>query len=165
MKPMILEKIENLAEKLLKEIGANSLPIPVEEVAGRYRIQIRRAKSKDFSGLLIRKDDYALIGINSSEAETRQRFTVAHELGHFFLHPKKDTFIDYRNNRRIVRTPREMEANMFAAALLMPRKILENDYKKMSFMGFGDEDLSELASRYHVSDDAMRFRLMNLRLK
>ena len=162
---MIFEKIEEKAEETLSEFDIKSIPIPVEEISSRLNIQISRAASKDFSGLLIRKDGHALIGVNSIEAPVRQRFTIAHELGHFFLHPQKDTFVDYRDNREdVVRTPREREADMFAAALLMPRSSLVKDFKSLAKSGFTEDELQLLARKYQVSEKAMRFRLLNLNL-
>lgn len=162
---MILEQIELQAEGVLKKLNIKTLPIPVEEIAGKYQIKISRAPNSDFSGMLIRKDGRALIGVSNSESSVRQRFTIAHELGHFFLHPNKDAFIDYRDNKKdVMRTPRERQANMFAAALLMPRHILLKDFRAIAKEGFSEEELQTLAKRYDVSEDAMRFRLMNLNL-
>lgn len=166
---MILEKIELKAEEILNKVNIKSIPIQVEEIASRFNIKISRAPSKDFSGMLIRKDGHALIGVNDEEAPFRQRFTIAHELGHFFLHPRKDTFVDqvsYRDNKKdILRTPTERQANMFAAALLMPNSLLEKDFRSISKNGFTEDELQLLADKYQVSEDAMRFRLMNLNLQ
>lgn len=162
---MVIEKIEVWAEEVLKTLNIKALPIPIEEIADKYQIKISRAPNGDFSGMLIRKDGRALIGVSSSESDVRQRFTVAHELGHFFLHPNKDAFIDYRNNRKdVMRTPRERQANMFAAALLMPRNTLLRDFKAIAKEGFMEDELRGLARQYKVSEDAMHFRLMNLNL-
>jgi Zn-dependent peptidase ImmA (M78 family) len=164
-KTMILDHIEARAEEVLNRAGVKTLPIPVEDIAAKYQIRISRAPHDAFSGMLIRKDGHALIGVNNSEPHVRQRFTIAHELGHFFLHPKKDAFVDYRDNKdggEVMRTPREREANMFAAALLMPRASLIKDFRAMAKKGFTDEELTTLAKRYGVSEEAMRFRLINL---
>lgn len=162
---MILEQIETRAETILKKLNIKSLPVPVEDIADKYQIRISRAPNKDFSGILIRKDGHALIGVNSEESSVRQRFTVAHELGHFFLHPNKDAFVDYRDNKEgVVRTPREKQANMFAAALLMPRQTLLKEFRALAKEGFSEDELQILARKYDVSDDAMRYRLMNLNL-
>lgn len=164
---MISENIELRAEQVLAKLNIKTQPIPIEEIASRLQIRISRAPSKDFSGLLIRKDGHALIGVNNSEAPVRQRFTIAHELGHFFLHPQKDTFVDYRDNKKdVMRTVKERQANMFAAALLMPRKNLTKDFKNLAKGGLSDEELRRaLIDRYEVSDDAMRFRLRDLGLQ
>src|SRR5882762_3540972 len=112
---MIIEKIESLAEELLGKLDIKEVPIPIEDIARSLNIRISRAPSAEFSGLLIRKDGRALIGINSSEAPVRQRFTVAHEIGHFILHPQKDAFVDFRKERSAGegKLPRERQADMF----------------------------------------------------
>lgn len=162
---MILDHIENRAAAILRAANAHSIPVPVELVASRHQIRISRAPHTKFSGMLIRKQGYALIGVSSSEPFVRQRFTVAHELGHFFLHPQKDAFVDYRDNKSdVMRSPRERQANMFAAALLMPRTFLAKDCKSLAKTGFTDDDVQALARRYNVSEDAMRFRLINLNI-
>jgi Zn-dependent peptidase ImmA (M78 family) len=162
---MILEIIESRAEEVLRRLNMKSLPVPVEDIAGKYQVRISRAPNRNFSGMLIRKGGHALIGVNSSESSARQRFTIAHELGHFFLHPNKDAFVDYRDNKnRAMRTPREKQANMFAAALLMPRQSLMKDVQSISDEGFSEDDITTLAQRYGVSEDAMRFRLINLNI-
>jgi len=160
---MIIEKIENITEEILNKLSIKNIPVQVDEIASKLQIKISRAPSKDFSGLLIRKDGHALIGINNNEASVRQRFTIAHELGHFFLHPRKDTFVDYRDNKKdVMRTAVEKQANMFAAALLMPRTLLEKDFRALIKKGFGEDELTILADKYQVSEDAMKFRLLNL---
>lgn len=166
---MIFSKIESRAEETLSKFRISTVPVPIEEIASRLNIKISRAPSKVFSGLLIRKDGHALIGVNNSEAPVRQRFTVAHEIGHFLLHPRQDTFVDYRNNKKdVMRTTRERRADMFAAALLMPRKQLEKDFKKNIKEGIWEDEFKEifkqLADQYFVSEDAMRFRISNLNL-
>ena len=165
---MVLEKIELAAEQVLNQLNLNVIPVPVEEVASKLNIKIGREPSEDFSGLLIRKDGNALIGVNNNESNVRQRFTIAHELGHYFLHPKQDSFVDYRDNntnkREMMRTPRERQANAFAAALLMPRSKLVKDVKAVFKQGVDVDDISELAQKYEVSDEAMKYRLMNLHL-
>ena len=162
---MILERIEGRAAEVLRAANARTIPVPVETIAAKYQIRVSRAPHQSFSGMLIRKDGHALIGINSLEAPVRQRFTIAHELGHFFLHPQKDAFVDYRDNRRdVMRTPREKQANMFAAALLMPSDLLRKHCRSFARVGLSEDELHSLAKRFMVSDDAMRFRLINLNI-
>jgi len=163
---MLIKEIELEAEKILDSSGIKTTPIPVESIAKKYNIKISRSPSKEFSGLLIRKDGESLIGVSSSEPPARQRFTIAHELGHYFLHPKKKTFVDYYrdNKKNLIRKPWEVQANMFAAAILMPRKYLEKDFTQLAKEGFFEEDLKFLADKYKVSEEAMNFRLINLKL-
>lgn len=157
--------IEERAEKVLSDFGIASIPIDVITIAKKSNILIRKARSEKFSGLLYRKDDTAFMAISSSESDVRQRFTIAHELGHFFMHPNKDTFVDFRDNKKnIARGIKEIQANQFAAALLMPRKFIEKDVKNFKETGFNDEAIKFLAQKYHVSEDAMSFRLINLNM-
>ena len=161
---MIVEKIEAQAEQILAELDVRAVPVPIEDIARSLGLRIGRAPSTEFSGLLIRKDGHALIGVNSSEPRTRQRFTVAHEIGHFVLHPKKDAFVDFRKDRGAgeAKPVRERQADMFAAALLMPRKVLLKDFRRMMKNGDTEEVTAALARHYAVSEEAMRYRLINL---
>ncbi len=161
-------EIEQKAEGILNESGLRTIPIPVEDIATHFKLHIGRAASKDFSVLLIRKDGAALIGINSTENPRRQRFTIAHEIGHFFLHPQKDVLVDYRSNSKGThRTPKEKEADIFAASLLMPRQELIKDFMKVAGGVLTDEEqtkkvVSLLATKYEVSGEAMNIRLLGL---
>lgn len=168
------ELIEQKAEEALDKFEITTVPVSVERLAAVLDIQIKRAPSVDFSGLLIRKSDIALIGINEDEPLTRQRFTIAHELGHYFLDKRKDAFVDnkasiteYRDNKSHVNRPaKELRANMFAAALLMPRDHLMKDFEKIvSKSGvFLEDHLGLLADKYVVSKKAMQIRLKELSL-
>jgi Zn-dependent peptidase ImmA (M78 family) len=100
--------------------------------------------------------------VNSQQAPVRQRFSVAHELGHFVLHHRDQHFIDYGVPAAVDgKTPgynweHERGANRFAAELLMPADLVRSDAKTTS--------LTRLARRYEVSQEAMGFRLANLGL-
>ena len=164
----ILKHIEDKAEALLNSYLVRSVPIPIENIAKRCNVKIRRSASKEFSGLLIRKRGESLMGVNSEEALVRQRFTIAHELGHLFLHHGKNAFVDYIEHRRpgkkIKKVKKETEADMYAAALLMPKSRLEKDFNKIAKNGFSPKKLKLLAKKYKVSEAAMNFRLVNLKL-
>jgi Zn-dependent peptidase ImmA (M78 family) len=162
-------EIEKRAEEILDESGLRAIPVPIEDIAAHFKLHIGKAASKDFSGLLIRKEDgAALIGINSNENPRRQRFTIAHEIGHFFLHLDKNVLVDYRSNTRGKhRTPKEKEADIFAASLLMPRQELTKDFVKVAGGVLTDQDqirsvVSLLATKYEVSDEAMNIRILGL---
>jgi len=68
-----------------------------------YRVKFD-ALPDGVSGVLLRRDDLALVAVNAAHPELRQRFTIAHEIGHFMLH--KDVYIDTttRTNERVSRT-------------------------------------------------------------
>ena len=161
---MTQSQIEQYVENFHVKYEIKNIPVPVEKIAENLGLTLRRAPSDNFSGLLLRKDGLAVIGLNSNESPARQRFSIAHELGHFFLHESKDVFIDYRDNKKdIVRTPKEKEANMFAASLLMPKeKILADARKLFKNNAICEEDIEKLAKKYEVSKGAMTYRLLNI---
>jgi Zn-dependent peptidase ImmA (M78 family) len=124
---------------------------------------------KGLSGFAYQKSGNRFIGINSSEIGRRKRFTIAHELGHLFLHKQDAVNYDpaimyFRDTHSSEGTDtKEIEANAFAAELLMP----EDEVRKLIVErgGLDMEDTSaieELANRFDVSHLAMTIRLTNL---
>lgn len=164
-----MKLIEKKVEELLREHNIQSVPVRLEEITKKNNIIIRKAPSNEFSGLLFKRENgQSYIAISSNESPVRQRFTLAHELGHFFLHPQKNTFVEFRDNiefketkRGVSRSPKEIQANQFAAALLMPKKFLEQDLATFK-QGILPENIKSLAQKYDVSSEAMNYRLINL---
>lgn len=165
-------KPETEAARLLRELEITRPPTPVERIARSLKIRVSKEPFEgNVSGMLTRVGKRAVIGVNSWQSPTRQRFTVAHELGHFVLHPAKPTFIDhvrvdYRDERSQAGTHRqEIEANSFAAALLMPEDLVREHVRRQLRLGSdptGDELVVSLAARFNVSPEAMSHRLTNL---
>lgn len=160
---------EKGAIALLDGAGITAVPVPVEALARSLEATLTfEAYDGDVSGMLYRTEDQAVIGVNSSHAPTRQRFTIAHELGHLVMHKGQEMFIDRfaRVNWRNGESNREeMEANAFAAELLMPRKFVEQHVEKVvaARKHVSPQDLvDELARSFRVSPEAMSYRLSNL---
>ena len=161
------------ALKVLKDLKISDIPIPVEEIAAKLgaKVSYEPFEGKDeISGMLFRDDDRIVIGINSAHANTRQRFTIAHEIGHLVLH-KGAIFVDksVRLNRdtksALAIDPREIDANRFAAELLMPTEFVTKEaVKRLSKKSKVSEVLlaDSLASAFEVSTHAMEIRLTNL---
>lgn len=159
-------KAKQQAQKILKDCHITTSPIPVEKIVEKYGIQIRYAPGEEFSGILIKKGNgKTLMGINSEEAKVRRRFTIAHELGHFFLDPKNIS-IDYRKNHNATKKSlKEKQVDYFAACLLMPKSLLEKDFKTITKGTlFFEIHLKSLANQYQVSKPAMYYRLVYLNL-
>jgi Zn-dependent peptidase ImmA (M78 family) len=107
--------------------------------------------------------------VNHSDPPYRKRFTIAHELGHHFLHlledgefvdGEADLFRQPHDSEETEITPKrrqEIQANMFAAALLMPEDAVRSEWQEMQSIG-------ELARRFNVSETAMGIRLDQLGL-
>src|SRR5438270_14080264 len=96
-------KPESEAKRVLNETGLTRLPIPVDAIARKLGAFISfRPLEGDTSGMLFRESGTAMIGVNSTHPATRQRFTIAHELGHLRLHKGRPLIVDayVRINRR-----------------------------------------------------------------
>ena len=164
-------EMEKKASRLLAKVGVSTPPVPVEQVADCLGIKIESTDlGEDCSGVLVRHRTRAVIGVNWAHHYNRRRFSIAHEIGHFVLH-EGDTYIDkgYRVNFRALEagsgTKREeVEANAFAAALLMPAEWVRDAFKHQPFDLTEDDGLEMLAEKFEVSTQAMTYRLMKLRL-
>ena len=122
----------------------------------------------DISGFLY-PGKRPVIGVNKDQAQVRQRFTIAHELGHLKLHEHRQVHVDrefrvrFRSGTSSQGINRdEMEANRFAAELLMPLEFLRRDIEERDFALTDNEALWSLAKIYGVSAQAMAFRLNGL---
>lgn len=161
-------KIERLVEDLLAAEPHVSAPVPIERMVRSRGITIRRGALEDeISGLLVRDGDAATIGVNGAQSALRQRFTIAHEFGHYMLHEGMVEHVDrgYRVNYRdqqssLARDVEEIEANFFAATLLMPVRLLD----EAGAVNAVDDDamVKDLAKSFQVSRHAMSLRLANV---
>ena len=165
------EEIEQKAAQILRAHGLYSVPIDPVALANRNGIRVLNAafSEEGLSGLVAKRGSDIQILVNQNDTSFRKRFTIAHEMGHFFLHltNQDGEFIDknadlYREeepqNNLSEERIREMQANQFAAGLLMPGELVRNTYKT------GLQDLTRLAELFNVSEPAMGFRLNRLNL-
>jgi Zn-dependent peptidase ImmA (M78 family) len=174
--PIRRRQVRFAAEKLLLSHQVAEAPVPVVQLAEGLGAEICYEPAEDsLSGFLLRipVQRRAVIGVNSNHHENRQRFTIAHEVGHLLLHEGDRLHVDrvdlgLRVKRRDERSSEgtddeEREANLFAAELLMPAVMLERDLESIGSCDLLDEDvLVPLARRYKVSTQALAFRLTYL---
>lgn len=158
---------ELLQRAWLKE-GSVPLHLPVDPFAIAKQLGIKvfvdHNLSPEVSGMLRKRAGYAdpEILLNANDSRNRQRFTCAHELGHYNQRVKDglDEAWEYVDKRDSLSSqglrPDEIYANKFAAELLMPRKAVQ--------ARAGDPNPASLALDFGVSADAMRYRLENLGL-
>lgn len=158
------------AERLLHEHGISKLPIDVERLARRMGIRVvEEPLGSDVSGMLYREGDRAVILINQDESTVRKRFSIAHEMGHYLLHDSP-VFVDRRVRFRDAASSagtnwEEVQANRFAAALLMPESFMLDEVylrRQNRFTPTDEELIDELAKLFDVSKQAIEFRLANL---
>ncbi len=139
------------------------LPINPMAIAKQLGIEVVYAYlPSDVSGSIERTSgSTATIYLNFMDSANRQRFTCAHELGHYRSRVAQGlaefAFTDYRSTLAAAGTNRdEIWANQFAASLLMPRHLV----KRWSTAGLTADDMARL---FGTSVQAMELRLRNLR--
>jgi Zn-dependent peptidase ImmA (M78 family) len=164
-------KAREAARALLSQYAVKAAPVPVERIAKSLGVRVEYAPlDGELSGLAHVRDGTPIVGINTLHAPSRQRFTLAHELGHVQLHRvelERAVHVDRGSLRRDALAasgtdPTEIEANTFAAELLMPRAFLLALLDGRSVDLEDDEAVATLAKRFRVSEAAMRFRLDSL---
>jgi Zn-dependent peptidase ImmA (M78 family) len=165
--------------KLLKEKCKNftyKAPINLEEILKCLDVKLEKIiEWNDVLGEIEVKNEQVVIKINEANHlfEERERFTIAHELGHLCRHiaPNvKDKFVDTEETmkRNNYWSMEEYEANNFAAQLLMPDDLIVEEGKKIALQlkENGQVDINEfifkMAQKFNVSKQAMRYRLKNL---
>ncbi|MHB1950430.1 MAG: ImmA/IrrE family metallo-endopeptidase [Acidiferrobacteraceae bacterium] len=163
-------EITNQADQLLVKMKVTAAPVPVLEMAGALGIKVRTGPLPDeLSGFLVREEEAVVIGVNSLHPKPRQAFTLAHELGHYFLHPSGNfvdrTLIYFRDTRSAEAVDaKEIQANRFAADLLMPERFLHSALKGKTVDLEDERRLGDLAKSFGVSVQALMFRIINLNL-
>ncbi len=170
--------IQNLVGEILSSNNIQSAPVDLKKIAKSLRIEIIKQSADDKIARFLVKDfdsKNALIGVNETHSPNRQRFTIAHEIGHYFLHNFQGVHFDGKNTGLQVylrdsksatgQDVDEREANLFAAELLMPETLLEKDVSEIEEIYLLDENdftIKKLAAKYKVSVRALTYRLANL---
>lgn len=116
-------------------------------------LDARNANDHDNGSIIVSPNEEFTIFLPPFTSATRDRFTIAHELGHFFLHfPIEKDEHNFAATRNSKFERAEWEANWFAAALLMPKKIFIEESSRLK----GDTYL--LSKAFLVSPEAVRVR-------
>lgn len=165
-------RTETIVRRLLDEHKISKPPVPVESLARSLSASVSYSPFEgDISGMVFRHEDRVIIGVNSLHHPNRQRFTIAHEIGHMILHKGVEMHVDraYRVNLRDDLSsqavdPEEIQANRFAAELLMPEHMLIQDLRGQEIDFENEVDLRRLSLKYQVSLQALTLRLTNLGL-
>lgn len=166
-----LSRAERSALELIDTFHVVKPPVRVEDIARKLGVEVRRESlAGELSGALYRgRDGAPVVGVNDWHADVRQRFTIAHELGHFRLHSEAlfvDGVLRRDEQSSMAIKSHEIEANAFAAELLMPRTLLLPEIDARLPKGGKPADtgrlVRQLAKLFEVSEQAMQFRLVNL---
>jgi len=142
--------------RLAESKGLDVHPINVTELAQELGVTIRfEHLEDDISGSLVKekKTGVWVMTVNSLHHPHRQRFTIAHELAHRVCHAaNSDSFEDKTFFRNGDSNWMEIEANQFAAALLMPERTFVDYIDNVS------SKVEDLARYFQVSSMAVRVR-------
>jgi len=166
---VIVDKAAARAKALRKQFNL-TVPVDLNSLLEDLDVTLIQEPLESMSGFSYVEDGHKVIGINSSDTnKQRKRFTLAHELGHMLLHPTTGVFYDnqkdliyFRNELSSTGTdPLEIEANKFAAELLMPMDTLRKDILDEDGINItgDDEKIKKLAKKYNVSITAMNIRI------
>ncbi len=153
---------ESIATRL-----CDDFPVHPVEIAEKLGVNVIAGPDtgNGLSGALVIRGGQAVIVYNSSDPLVRRRFTVAHELGHYVLHTAPDIdAVLFRDDRSSKGTSvKEIQANAFAAALLMPEHLVRERISG-PIPSIHNDDIDLWARRFKVSSQAMAYRLMDLGL-
>jgi Zn-dependent peptidase ImmA (M78 family) len=162
--------LERKAADALQRHNLTTVPIDPLVLAKRAGITVNNAKFSDsnVAGMIIKRGTDVSILVNGDDAPFRKRFTIAHELGHYFLHLAGDgEFVDTKvtlfrqsADNSAVSSPerrKEIQANWFAASLLMPENEVRRYWNER-------KSIADLARIFKVSPEAMGYRLDSLGL-
>jgi len=158
----IVDEFEELTENILINNDMFKVPVDVVKIAKLNSIKVYEGNlDKNVSGAIRynKEKDYFEILVNKNDTRQRKRFTIAHEIGHFFLHKEilmsDEIHIDimYRMpNEDEEQKRREKDVDYFAGALLMNKTLLTKMYNE-------NNTITELAEIFDVSVSAMTVRL------
>ena len=155
----------------LKEKYKDVIPVPIVKIASDVGLDIYETDEfhDNLSGSLKKEGDKFVIYVNAKQSPKRKRFTIAHEIAHYFLHKDKIGTEHVDNVKQpapelhredgVVMTQEqrhlEQEANELAADLLMPRDAFLREWEKAT-------DVSEVAHAFKVSTSAATVRALKL---
>lgn len=140
------------AKEILQELKITEPPVKISSIANYLEIDALKGDEtipifKKTSAFIDLEDK--ILVYKDSDPIVRKRFSVAHEIGHFVLsHTVKNDIFDIDSFDY-----REIEANMFAAEILMPFDWVKKD------MQLRNMSIKDLAKKYWVSEEAMGWRL------
>lgn len=176
----LIELKEYSPDELLEEFDLYKAPVDLQKLCGAIGVPVTYGTSfeKLYSGeISLDKHGNVDIWINSMDHPNRQRFSLAHELGHLIndLIPhierhEEVKFEDPATNfkRSGAAVIEEYAANEFAASLLMPKKLVIKEGKKIiKFLKnksstekvSKDEFIAKMSEKFEVSEQAMEIRL------
>lgn len=143
-----------VAKQILAQEWDHSLPVNPVTLADRMGIRVFSADISPLGGYYV-EEEKAIV-INSDDSQVRQRFSVAHELGHHVLMHGSSPRSNEQKYTQSSYIPKEYEANAFAAELLMPEEAVR------AFVEQKGASFEQMLDAFGVSRQALTIRLQTL---
>lgn len=147
--------IRRQAARLLQSSGVSRAPVSLRDVVSALNLEVVQTAGEPFfcEAALLPVGDGHQIVLRGASSEQRRRFTIAHEIGHFVLHPLRLAPERGGDPGNAVWQQQEREADQFAAELLMPEHLVREAVLREG------PDAARLADHFEVSKAAMQTRL------
>lgn len=152
--------IERKVEQILDNFNIYTAPIPIVNIAKAYGFIVVEMNLEEPGFMIIDKkgvevngkNEKRIIAINNLDSPFRKRFTIAHELGHYFLEVDgKSENENYYFHREVKSSEtdykKEREADLFASELLVPTRILKKEIEKLKTIDIMFYDIPSIISR------------------
>ncbi len=158
-----IKKPQLEAKKIIKDLNINTFPVDLKKITEHLNISLTYENFPyNISGMLVEENGQHFIALREEDHKVRQNFSWAHELGHFVLGHLNSSLNLFNNSKRAWRAqnivgPEETAANQFAAELLMPENLVDEEIEANP-----NYSIKSLAEKFEVSKFAMRYRLINL---
>ena len=172
-------QIESITENLLVEADIDTPPVKVGNIAEficglefDWRNLDKYSRGGEVLAAIVIQDEKIYLN-ESKERELknnpgRRNFTIAHELGHWFLHKDlaQEKLLGFEGKVIICRgmniktDNKERQANLFATYLLMPENFVKTQLNNFT-TPLSEYDLRNLADIFQVSKQSMRIRLVD----
>jgi Zn-dependent peptidase ImmA (M78 family) len=168
---MNLTRAHTAAERLLRRLRITTPPVDVDDIASRLGVHVLyEAIGDDALGVLIACPDAPVVCVNRDLPRSKQRHVLAHELGHIVLrhplpageHVHVDQMRGYKDCPEVKWPEPDREASVFAGALLIPSKPLQEAIGAIGHTSLSEEEIEQLATQFDVSPHGLMIRLSRL---
>lgn len=142
-----------LAKKIRRKLKPKNNPRLIADIAQSLNIVICHVDSfnKEINAVCFKNKQHYIIGLNTRNSRGKNLFVIAHEIGHVLLHAKilsiNLTKQHDLTNKKF--SAMDIQANTFAAELLMPESVFRVKYPNMN--------IEELANHFDVHQEAVSF--------
>lgn len=154
---------ERAGESLALRREVQTLPVDPFAIAAARGIVVEMANLSSAFGCLVKAGDvFGIYYASDLQNEGVIRFTIAHELGHYFLEGHAERLFPGGDGRHVSQSgfvssdPHEREADHFAVGLLMPKKLFVAELRKSSG-GFAAVEHMRSICRTSITATAIRY--------